>query len=160
MKRSNERPDPLTPAAKAPIRRVEHLLKHLQRLGLFYGWGGGRQTGIMVGPKHKAEAWTDCSGLGLYIARVVGVELQFPVGNTTTMLEDSKLRQGRGHWLSFLVKEIAGHPEQSHMLVELRGRHAECGGWDNPSPRGGPHFFKPSAARLSEFPHHLHIPGL
>jgi hypothetical protein len=161
--RSNRRPDPLTDAAKAPIRRVEHSIKRLAAMDLIYGWGGARVGGPsphIAAPAGKGLAWTDCSGLGLYEIAVVGFRLENPIGNTTSLLTEPRLAKGRGRWLTFLIKEIPGQPDESHMLIEVRGRHAECGGFDNPSAGGGPSWFKPSAARLEEFSHHLHIPGL
>lgn len=147
----------LPPGPRAAVRRMEHAIKHTAKLPLIYDFGGGRVNGRIIAPP-SSGTWTDCSGYDCWLAAVLGVTLKNPAGNTTSFLEEGE--KGRGKYVTFLIKEIPGQPDESHMFVEVRGRYAECGGFDNPDPGGGPSWFHPSAARLDEFPHHRHFKGL
>lgn len=146
----------LEPGAQAAIRRVEHCISWLESQDDFYVFGGGRVGG--PNPHMDLHSSGDCSWMGLGLCHVLGVDLKNPIGSTYSAAEEGE--PGRGKYFTLLIKNIAGQPDESHMFVEVRGRHAECGGFDNPKPRGGPAWFKPSDQRLEEFPIHRHFPGL
>lgn len=143
------------------------MVSKLSRRRLFYGWGGARQGGIVVGPKRAGEAWTDCSGLALYLARVAGIPLENGAGSTWSMASEGEA--GTSPYMTWFIKNTT--VEDAHVIIRLRKRPrwwrrspayrwAECGGYDNPSPGGGPSWFEPTEARIAEFPIHRHFAAL
>lgn len=153
------------------IRRVEKRITHLQRLRLSYLLGGarGNNHGI-TGPKRRGEDWTDCSGFALYLLRVAGIDVKDKNGWTGTLATEG--REGTSPYLTLYIKEP--YKTEGHVIIRLRHhprwrqflgmaprwRWAECGGYDNPRPGGGPTWFRPSGRRVAEFTHVRHFPEL
>lgn len=153
------------------VRRAEKKTKKLQRMRLGYLLGGarGNPDGI-TGPRGKGDDWTDCSGFALYLCRVMGINNENKNGWTGTLVNEGK--EGTSPYFTLYLKE----PEQTEGHVIIRFRHhprwrrmfglaarwrwAECGGFDNPNPGGGPTFFKPTESRVNEFPFKRHFPEL
>lgn len=145
------------------IRRVEKAVTKLSHMSLIYKLGGARG-----GPNHNAIEnpigdglpWTDCSGFALYLMSVAGIKADNPAGWTGTLVQEGS--EGESEYFTLFLKE----PEntEGHVIVRLRKhprpwhrgqtryRWAECGGRDNPKSGGGPTWFKPTKARIAEFP--------
>lgn len=150
------------------IRRVEKAVSRLARMNLLYSLGGARGTHGIANPVGPGTAWTDCSGLVLYLLAIAGIRTRYPSGWTGTLVQEGEA--GESAFLTLFLKD----PEQTegHVIVRLRKRPrwwhrgepkfrwAECGGRDNPKPGGGPTWFRPSAERIAEFPYHRHFPVL
>lgn len=161
MTRENER----------KIRRGEKAITHLQKLNLIYLLGGARTSNGIVGPRGRGVAWTDCSGFVGFILRVIGVKLKSLSPLWTGTLKDEG-EPGEGNVLTLYIKEPLN--TEGHVIMRLRHhprwrkalglaakwRWAECGGMDNPHPGGGPTWFKPTDARIAEFPIRRHFPEL
>lgn len=153
------------------VRRAEKVTKKLQRKRLIYLLGGARGgTRGITGPKHNGEAWTDCSGFALYLCRVMGIHCEEPNGWTGSLVKEGE--SGTSPWFTLYIKEpqnVEGHviirfrhhPRWRKMFgLAARWRWAECGGYDNPTPGGGPTFFRPTESRVKEFTHIRHFPQL
>lgn len=143
-------------------RRIETAITSLMRMGLVYNLGGARFNGRITAPQHNGEAWTDCSGCGLYVKQVANIPSANGAGNTVSMAEEGK--EGYSDYLTFFIKNPPGEVDNEHVIIRLRKRPrpwhrgvpkyrwAECGGSDNPKSGGGPTWFKPTAERIAEFP--------
>jgi hypothetical protein len=149
-------------------RRVEKAISRLGRMRLIYKWGGARVGNHIAEPVAAGLPWTDCSGFGLYLAAVADLHPENPVGSTFSMATEG--REGTSDYFTWFIKNEPA--SDAHVIVRLRKRPrpwhrgqpryrwAECGGSDNPSAGGGPHWFQPSAARIAEFPIRRHFPEL
>lgn len=152
--------------AMKAIRRGEHQVKRLSRMGLIFSYGGGRVNGHIVEPTPD-EKWTDCSGCATYVlVKVLGEGvLKNEAGSTWSLVEEGEA--GESEFLTLYVKNDAG---DEHVIVRGRKRPKpwhfgrpryrwwECGGSDNPDSRGGPSFFIPGLkmglgwkSRVAEF---------
>lgn len=148
-------------------RRIEKAVSKLQRMSLIYNWGGARVGGRIVPPAGRGLPWTDCSGLGLYLAAVGDIHTKDGAGSTWSMAEEGE--PGTSDYFTWFIKNPPG---DEHVIIRLRKRPrpwhrgepryrwCECGGSDNPSAGGGPHWIKPTAARIAEFPIHRHFHSL
>ncbi len=157
------------------IRRVEKTVSRYQRLKLIYQRGGARIYSPVQRIIHAVAAgvpWSDCSGWGLLLAAVADVPLKDPAGWTGTAVQEGEA--GESEYFTFFIKDPYEHEGEGHMIVRLRHhprwrrllglaakwRWTECGGSDNPQAGGGPTWFKPTDARIAEFPYRRRFPGL
>jgi hypothetical protein len=135
---------------RAQIKRgIEEVHHQEGRSGYLLGGGHGRP-----GPP-----W-DCSGWQGFLARVMGCNVA--VSDTYGMAHGATgWLPGRGRYYTCWIKTGRGGPED-HVIGHFEGTELwnECGGRDNPDPRGGPHMFRPSASRLTEFHVPVHPAGL
>lgn len=139
-----------------------------------YLFGGGHVTPATNGPG-------DCSWLASWLWQHFEPGL---ITGTTYTLAEAGL-EGFGRVFSLLIKNIAGAPDESHVIerweftiaeaAELKIEkhrcadgffYTECGGSDNPTAGNGPTFFTPGEgmgltleARLAEFSIHRHPAG-
>lgn len=158
----------LPPAVKRRIRRAEKEITRLQRLHLPYKLGGGRWwSGKRSGT--TANGPGDCSWLAMHICDVLGVKLKNPAGNTVSLAEEGQ--EGTSDLFTLFIKNPPGNVEDEHVILRFRRRRtfggllpryrwAECGGSDNPTPGGGPTWFRPTPERIAQFPIHRHFKGL
>jgi hypothetical protein len=142
--------------------------------GMAYVFGGGHMTPADGGPG-------DCSWLASWLWQ--HFEPALPTGTTFTLAEAGV--EGFGRIFSLMIKNIAGEPDESHVIerweftiaeaAELKIEqhrcddgffYTECGGSDNPTAGNGPTFFTPGLgmgltleARLAEFSIHRHPEG-
>jgi hypothetical protein len=144
------------------VRAAEKDVTRLQRLGLSYAWGGGRDCGY----DPCKDGPGDCSWFAGAIVNAMGVRLPFPASSLSTYSLAEAGLPGHGRYLTLYIKNVPGRPEESHVIVGLRGRFAECGGSDNPHPGDGPGWFHPGELmgltvhqRLSEFTTRRHFHG-
>lgn len=163
----NETIHGLPAKAMRMIRRGEQTVKRLSRMGLYYFYGGGRERGHVVEPVPNTR-WTDCSGCACYVLTKMGIVLKNPAGSTWSLVFEGEA--GESDYLTLYVKNDAG---DEHVIIRARKRPRpwhfgrprfrwwECGGSDNPTPRGGPSFFIPGLkmglgwkARVAEFYEH------
>lgn len=148
------------------IRRMEKAVSRFKAMRLLYNYGGGRVGGRMLAPQRKGEAWSDCSGLSQLLLAVGGVPLREPAGSTWSLAEEG--RAGEGKNFTLFIKNAPGdehvinrHRRRLHWVPGLpKYRWSECGGSDNPQAGGGPAWFRPSEARIAEFPIRRHFPEL
>jgi hypothetical protein len=147
---------------------VRLIAKHMA-----YVFGGGHVTPADDGPG-------DCSWLASREWQHFDPDL--PTGTTFTLAEAG--RAGFGRRFSLMIKNIAGEPDESHVIErweftpeEIRTLgvqkyvidgfvYSECGGSDNPTPGNGPTWFIPGKGmgltveqRLAEFSIHRHPEG-
>jgi len=149
-------------------RRVEKTITKLAAMDLIYLLGGGRATGHISWPATPGRAWTDCSGFACLLCQVAGIRLNFPAGWTGTLVEEGE--EGTSPYFTLFIKEPL--QTEGHVIIRLRKRPrwwhfgqpkyrwAECGGRDNPRSGGGPTWFRPTAARIEEFPFRRHFPAV
>lgn len=142
--------------------------------GMAYVFGGGHMTPADGGPG-------DCSWLASWLWQ--HFEPGLPTGTTYSLAEAGA--EGFGRIFSLMIKNIAGQPDESHVIerweftkaeaAELKIEqhrcadgffYTECGGSDNPTAGNGPTFFTPGegmglslTARLAEFDIHRHPLG-
>lgn len=142
--------------------------------GMAYLWGGGHVTPADDGPG-------DCSWFASWLWQ--RFERALVTGTTYTLADVGE--EGLGRWFGLMIKNIAGEPDESHVIewwnisrqeaAELGIEHyrcadgffyTECGGSDNPTAGNGPTFFTPGEGmgltlqqRLAEFPIHRHPKG-
>lgn len=124
--------------------------------GMAYLWGGGHVTPADAGPG-------DCSWLAS--RNVQHFDPSIPTGTTYTLAAAGE--PGQGVKLTLKIKNIAGRPDESHVIEEwemdddlVKKYHlekwvikkgapgtsilySECGGSDNPTSGNGPSFFIP-----------------
>lgn len=153
------------------IRRLEKAVKRLQRMHLFYKWGGARFGARITSPQRKFEDWTDCSGFIFWCLAILGVHWPDSIIMSTVGLETLGV-EGESDYFTIYVKS-------DHTIARLRKRprpwhrgqphyrYIECGGSDNPTSGDGPCYFIPGRkmgiswqARLAEFPVRRCFPGL
>lgn len=152
------------------VRRVEHTVSKFERMGLIYDLGGARFNGRIIAPQSDDKPWTDCSGWGLFLKQIANILSAQGAGNTVSMAEEGV--EGLSDYLTFFIKNPPGEIDNEHVIIRLRERPkpihrgepryrwTECGGSDNPRPGGGPTWFKPTPARIAEFPIRRCFPGL
>lgn len=142
--------------------------------GMAYVFGGGHVTPANNGPG-------DCSWLASWLWQ--HFEPNLPTGTTFTLAEAGL--EGFGRRFTLMIKNIAGEPDESHVIERWEFTAAEakelgiekhrcsdgffyteCGGSDNPTAGNGPTFFTPGEgmglsleARLAEFSIHRHPEG-
>lgn len=162
------------PATFPKVRSVIKGLRGLIAKGMAYLWGGGHVTPANNGPG-------DCSWLASWLWQHFDPSL---VTGTTYTLAEAGL-EGFGRIFSLMIKNIAGEPDESHVIERWEFTKAEakelgiekyrcsdgffyteCGGSDNPTAGNGPTFFTPGEgmglsleARLAEFSIHRHPEG-
>ncbi len=125
--------------------------------GMAYLWGGGHVTPADAGPG-------DCSWLAS--RNIQHFDPSIPTGTTYTLALAGL--EGLGVQLTLMIKNIAGRPDESHVIERWRMPksliehydlskwvveweadrafavlYSECGGSDNPTPGNGPSFFIP-----------------
>jgi hypothetical protein len=139
-------------------------------MGLLYKLGGARGAGQggIANPSGPGVGWTDCSGLAYYLLGVANIPVRYPGGWTGTLKVEGA--EGLSPYLTLFIKEpdlVGGHviirlrhrPRWRRMLgMAAKFRWVECGGRDNPRPGGGPTYFRPTQARIEEFPVRRHFP--
>lgn len=150
-------------------RNTEKVIKHLSLMNLIYRLGGARgssrHNGIH-GPISPGQEWTDCSGFALFIMSILGIKAENPGGWTGTLVKEGEA--GESDYFTLFIKEPFN--TEGHVILRLRKRPrpwhfgvpryrwAECGGMDNPKAGDGPTYFRPTKARIAEFPYHRHFP--
>lgn len=152
------------------IRRGERAVTDLERLGLHYLLGGARGAGgVILPPSGPRTGWTDCSGCQYYLLDVMGIPYDRSKPLWTGSLKDWGV-EGYSEFFTLFLKEpdrVDGHviarlrhrPGWRHRSGPARFRWVECGGFDNPKAGGGPTWFRPTKARVAEFPIRRHFPG-
>lgn len=145
---------------KKRIRRIEKGISTVARRHLIYSYGGGRGSSHMENPP-ASGSWTDCSGLAQWCCQIGDIRLKNYVGSTWSLAVEGET--GTSPYFTLFIKN---NPGDEHVIIRLRrrgrvrralfGEHrwAECGGSDNPQAGGGPSWFRPSDARIAEFPIH------
>jgi hypothetical protein len=143
------------------VRTGEREISRLAALGLYYGFGGGRNCGPHpCGDYSAGQVGGDCSWLVLRTCYIMGLPIKNWLGSTYSLAEEGS--EGKGKLFTIHVKNPPD-PHEAHTIMEFHhpghDRGAECGGSDNPHPRGGPSWFRPSAERIAEFPIKRHFKG-
>jgi hypothetical protein len=148
------------------MRRVERSITELEDLDLIYLLGGARGAHGIEPPRGHGQEWSDCSGFVLFELAVAHIQTKSPTGWTGTLVSEGS--EGLSEYLTVFIKEpeqteghtilrLRHHPGWRHREGAAEWRWAECGGSDNPHPGGGPTYFKPTDARIAEFPYHRHF---
>ena len=147
-------------------------MKQLQSMHLLYKLGGARggpENGI-ANPAGPGLGWTDCSGFAYYLLGIANVPVAQPGGWTGTLKSEGV--EGTSPYLTLFLKEpdkidghvivrLRHHPDWRRRLgMAAKFRWVECGGRDNPQAGGGPTYFRPTQARIAEFPIQRHFPDL
>lgn len=146
------------------VRAMEHEVARLKALDLYYGRGGGRNCGPLPcthADYTENDIAGDCSWLTLRLCAVAHFPIKDWLGYTGTLAGEGEAGEG---WLFTMhIKDPYEHEGEGHVINEFhhpdRHRWAECGGSDNPSDRGGPNWFEPTAERIAEFPVKRHFKG-
>jgi len=150
----------LPAGVKTRIRRIEKAITLVARRKLIYSYGGGRGATHMYDPP-ASGSWTDCSGFAQWLCQVGDIRLSNYVGSTWSLADEGTA--GTSPYFTMFIKNTPG---DEHVIVRLRRRTrlgrkvlgefrwAQCGGRDNPNPGGGPSWFRPTNARIAEFPIH------
>lgn len=146
------------------IRAMEHEVTRLEALDLHYGRGGGRNCGPLpctYKDYSEGDIGGDCSWLTLVLCAIAHFPIKEWLGYTGTLVSEGE--QGHGELFTMHIKDPFEHEGEGHVINEFKHpdhhRWAECGGSDNPSDRGGPHWFKPTPERIAEFPYKRHFKG-
>jgi hypothetical protein len=148
------RTKPLPDKVKYRLRRAEKEVTRLAGLHLPYVFGGGHVTPA----PHNGPF--DCSSFASHLAQVLGFDI--PTGTTYTLANVGD--PGEGKYFTLHIKNPPD-PHEAHVIVSFshgpgtKLRWAQCGGRDNPTTGGGPTWFRPTKARIAEFPIKRHFKG-
>lgn len=149
-RRAKWRRDHAVPGA---MRRVLAEIQRVHNQNLSYAWGGSHNEAIVHGDDY------DCSSWASHLCQMANLK----VSTATTYGLAGAGKAGEGKWLTLYIKNPP-NPHDAHVIVRVfdghRYRWTECGGSDNPRPKGGPCWFTPSPARIAQFPIHRHFPEL
>jgi hypothetical protein len=157
-------PAKLSPTLHRRFKRTEKFISAVKRMKLYYKLGGGRRWS----PERTVltKEGGDCSWWALEILAKLGIQVNVKAGNTVSLAEEGT--EGVGELLTLFIKNPPGEVDNEHVIIRMRRRRTfgilprhrwtECGGSDNPEPRGGPTWFRPTAARIAEFPIRRHFP--